>query len=387
MTKGAESANVIGIKKVGSTGSRSKNNPAMSDLQGNQGCPLRKIVQNIAQKGGKTSIDLLSSEIDGLTTIDRASAIKSIQSTRGNRYVQRIVAQAKMAVSQPGDEYEQEADQTAARIMNMSEPEIHSKVETKEKRMTMPPRNRLTLLHLESVVPGAGQPLPDPSRNFFEPRIGHDLSRVRIHTDDNAAESAKAMEAKAYTIGQNIVFDPGHYSPETYAGKRLIAHELSHVVQQDSGRITSLVQRAENPYQGPPDDFKLSSPPLANNENWEPYDPYDMERSFGLNYDKGEFGICVDNNCSNDCMGPWLDNARPQPKEESDAKKACRKENWNEFMNYCCPRGKYYDKNTKSCRIYGESIDDLNKKMKDLGPLPPKEYNDALLPEDDNRTV
>jgi len=76
-----------------------------------------------------------------------------------------------------------------------------------------------------------GEPLPKAVRDFFEPCFGYDFSRVRVHTDDPAA---RAVQARAYTLGQNIVFARGEYVPGTAEGKRLLAHELAHVVQSDS---------------------------------------------------------------------------------------------------------------------------------------------------------
>jgi lysozyme family protein len=79
-------------------------------------------------------------------------------------------------------------------------------------------------------------------RNFFEPRFGYDFSHVRIHTDARAAASARAVNALAYTVGRNIAFGDGRYTPETLEGKRLLAHELTHVVQQ-LGRGNSAMPR------------------------------------------------------------------------------------------------------------------------------------------------
>lgn len=87
------------------------------------------------------------------------------------------------------------------------------------------------------VVRGAGKPLPPSTRDFFEPRFEQDFSRVRIHTDTRAAQSARALNAYAYTVGHDIVFGAGQYAPEERAGRRLLAHELTHVVQQ--GRWTT----------------------------------------------------------------------------------------------------------------------------------------------------
>jgi hypothetical protein len=77
-----------------------------------------------------------------------------------------------------------------------------------------------------------GQPLDSGARAFMEPRFNHDFSRVRVHAGPLAAESARAVGAQAYTVGQDVVFDHGRYAPSTTEGKRLLAHELSHVVQQ-----------------------------------------------------------------------------------------------------------------------------------------------------------
>jgi hypothetical protein len=69
----------------------------------------------------------------------------------------------------------------------------------------------------------------------MEPRFGHDFSQVRVHTDSKAAESAAAVNALAYTVGRHVAFGSGGYAPNTNAGRRLMAHELSHTVQQQSG--------------------------------------------------------------------------------------------------------------------------------------------------------
>lgn len=76
------------------------------------------------------------------------------------------------------------------------------------------------------------RPLDSQDRRFMESRMGHDFSRVRIHTDERASASARSLQAKAYTVGQDIVFASGRYSPGTNEGRHLLAHELTHVVQQ-----------------------------------------------------------------------------------------------------------------------------------------------------------
>ncbi len=97
---------------------------------------------------------------------------------------------------------------------------------------------------VHDVVNSPGTPLDHPTRAFFEPRFGGDLSRVRVHTDDRAAASADAVNARAYTFGNDIAFGAGEYDPHTVPGRRLIAHELTHVVQQ-AGSGGPRVQRQD----------------------------------------------------------------------------------------------------------------------------------------------
>lgn len=86
---------------------------------------------------------------------------------------------------------------------------------------------------VHDVLNSSGQPLDEGTRAFMEPRFGHDFSQVRIHTDERAVESAEAVNALAYTVGRNVVFGEGQYAPGTYEGQMVLAHELTHVVQQD----------------------------------------------------------------------------------------------------------------------------------------------------------
>src|SRR6185437_5916538 len=85
---------------------------------------------------------------------------------------------------------------------------------------------------VNEVLRSSGQSLDADTRAFMEPRFGHDFSHVRVHTDSRAAESASAVNAQAYTVGQYIVFGSERYAPTTSNGQRLLAHELAHVVQQ-----------------------------------------------------------------------------------------------------------------------------------------------------------
>lgn len=161
-----------------------------------------------------------------------------------------------LKISQPNDPAEIEADQIADRVMRMpvedemslargwdSRNTIHRKCNTCEdegetiQRKPIPSRGSIpsqTPAHVQSAIGSGGTPLDYQTRNFFEPRLGYDLTSVRIHAGGRAAESAHTINAKAYTLGHNIVFGRGEYRPESGDGRYLLAHELAHVTQQSN---------------------------------------------------------------------------------------------------------------------------------------------------------
>lgn len=163
-----------------------------------------------------------------------------------------IAIQPKPAVSTPGGIYEQEADRVSEQVMRMPELSLqrtcdggrvspegqaeqsrqeHQRVQSKDNRSSdSGPTAAPPIVH--EALGSSGQPLNRATRAFMEPRFDHDFSRVRVHTDARAAASAQAVDAQAYTIGEDIVFGPGQYAPETSEGKKLLAHELAHVKQQ-----------------------------------------------------------------------------------------------------------------------------------------------------------
>jgi hypothetical protein len=94
---------------------------------------------------------------------------------------------------------------------------------------------------VHETLRSSGQPLGFDNLRLYEPKFGHDFSKVRIHSDRQAAESSAAIDAVAYTSGNHIVFAEGKYAPGTDSGRRLLAHELTHVVQQSRGQ--PMVQR------------------------------------------------------------------------------------------------------------------------------------------------
>src|SRR5258705_13457757 len=99
-------------------------------------------------------------------------------------------------------------------------------------------------LSVSAALRASGQSLDAHTREYMEGRFGHDFGHVRIHTDTGAVDSARAVDALAYTVGQDVVFASGQYAPNTPAGRRLLAHELTHVLQQSAGSA-SLQPRLE----------------------------------------------------------------------------------------------------------------------------------------------
>lgn len=149
--------------------------------------------------------------------------------------------QAKLTINQPKDRYEREADRVAEQVMRMPEPRMQRQVEpegekesvqTKQADGQTPDPDPSLRAKIHSLK-GHGQPLPDSTRQFFEDRIGHDFSQVRVHTDADSADMAQNLNAQAFTVGHDIVFGARQYVPESDRGRRLLSHELIHVVQQE----------------------------------------------------------------------------------------------------------------------------------------------------------
>lgn len=220
----------------------------------------------------------------------RGASIQEISASRPSATQARApLIQAKLTVSQPGDAYEQEADRVAEQVMRMPVPmesmdsrALHDSRESQAGSPTTSDRvaqvqrkcacggtcdscktgqvdegqgtvQRKSIRpqlatagsspattamsappSVDQVLRSPGQPLAPSVRAFFEPRFGTDFSQVRVHADSAAQQSAQDINANAYTLGQNIAFGPGRFAPETQEGRRLLAHELTHVVQQSS---------------------------------------------------------------------------------------------------------------------------------------------------------
>jgi len=222
-----------------------------------------------------------------------------LQRTVGNQAVQRLMKskalQAKLSIGQPRDKYEQEADRVADAVMRMPEPGVQRQDEPEEEEDTLqskPLANQITPLvqvqrqeepeeeeeEMLQAKPLAEEITPLVQRqvepeeeeeemlqaksredatsevtNDLESQInairggGRPLAEVRLHTDSQVAESARAVNAKAYTLGQDVVFGARQYSPGTSSSRKLLAHELTHTLQQrnESSILRELVQ-AEN---------------------------------------------------------------------------------------------------------------------------------------------
>jgi len=175
--------------------------------------------------------------------------------------------QPQLEMSTPGDAFEREADSVASQVMRMSEPHVQCScasgdkcpkcsAEQKEQEVqrqatdaSSPSASVPLSSPVHDAVRTSGQPLDPGTRSFMEPRFGHDFSRVRIHTEAQAEASAAALNARAYTLGNRIVFAAGQYAPSTASGRHLIAHELTHVIQQGSNQPLPMRQVAP-PTQG-----------------------------------------------------------------------------------------------------------------------------------------
>ncbi len=198
-----------------------------------------------------------------------------LQRSVGNRAVQRLIAsraiQAKLTVGAAHDPYEEEADAVAEQVMRMPttsaltgvEGRVHRATEEDEEELqakplsdTITPLVQRTVQEEElqtkrasaadsfetgedfenrlNATRGGGTPLPDPVRGFMEPRFGADFSGVRLHTDGESAQLNREVSAQAFTLGQDIYLGEGKTDLTSNDGKQLLAHELTHVVQQTS---------------------------------------------------------------------------------------------------------------------------------------------------------
>jgi hypothetical protein len=222
-----------------------------------------------------------------LSVTPLVARVSFLQRTVGNHAVGKLLEaggiQAKLAVSQPGDVHELEADRVAAAVIRMpdsrdrealtlsnhggehpgiqrtcshceEEERLHREprdgdsafLQAKEGASGMSAMTPSVQSRIDSAT-GAGRPLSESTQAFFEPRFGQDFSDVQIHTDGNAVAATTAVNARAYTRGRHIVFNAGEYQPDTDAGRHLLAHELTHVVQQQGSTTLQRQPKAPDP--------------------------------------------------------------------------------------------------------------------------------------------
>ena len=209
-----------------------------------------------------------------------------LQRTIGNQAVLRLLSrsapaiQRKLAINQPGDQYEQEADRVAEQVMRMPDPvaapTLHASAgngvslqrkcveceeEEKLQRKEIGSGPEFAPPIVQEVLDSPGQPLDKGARDFFEPRFGHDFGHVRIHTGARAAQSANAVHARAYTVGHNVVLGSGEFQDNSPLGRTILAHELAHVLQQNdrhTGPQGFLVQRSGDDAPMSPRDLQLA---------------------------------------------------------------------------------------------------------------------------------
>lgn len=224
----------------------------------------------------------------------------TLQQTLGNQALLRAVrsgtCRAKLKVSRPTDPFEQEADRVADRIMRTPaasgitspiseqggapsiqrdtwepyEPEEgliigEDQVFTKRSAASGPAPPAATESQFHRLR-GGGFPIPSSIRAWIEPRFGYDFSRVQLHTDSQSSRLADSIHARAFTYGPHLVFGEGEYAPETEEGRRLLAHELAHVVQQ--GKASPLA--APSPAGGAEISRRAADPDTIQRVVWHP---------------------------------------------------------------------------------------------------------------------
>jgi hypothetical protein len=230
----------------------------------------------MAEQWGKRARHLRDDRDKGLAAKARSSQVEAPkhpavsdlldkQRAGGNRATSRSVVQTKLTVGPAGDRHERQADKVAGDVMrNLNRQPVQRQ---EEEELQMKPlvqrqeeEEELMMKRAERVVgmeggsldadtdsriqqaKGRGRPLDDNLRSSMEGAFGTDFSKVRVHDDDNAHDTNRALQAKAFTTGSDIFFRQGDYNPSTESGQRLVAHELTHVVQQGGG--SAKVQRA-----------------------------------------------------------------------------------------------------------------------------------------------
>jgi Domain of unknown function (DUF4157) len=194
------------------------------------------------------------------SVVDRAAGFGRDFSQVPIHSIRTSAVQTKLDVSRPGDLNETEADRVSEHVMRMTDPAAPASadgdgaVASLMRQQDSAPQAGAgpDISTVPSVVHavlsnGRGRPLDPAARVFMEPRFGRDFSQVRVHADQSAADAAGRMAARAFTVGQHIVFGSRQYSPDSTAGRRLLAHELTHTIQQRNATAAAGILRQPIP--------------------------------------------------------------------------------------------------------------------------------------------
>lgn len=206
--------------------------------------PVAKVAAKEIQAKENMSLEFMPMEMSyGFMQLKPCACGGGCPRCAGNKNNNRRMLQAKLQIGAAHDVYEQEADRVADQVLAMP-------VQNGISKGTPPRIQRLTnstQTPVNAVPPSVDRVLSESGRSLepglqqdMEQRFGHDFSQVKIHTNTTAAQSATDVSAHAYTVGNNIVFAPGQFSPTSQQGKRLLAHELTHVVQQSGNRALGI---------------------------------------------------------------------------------------------------------------------------------------------------
>lgn len=238
----------------------------------------------------------------GRLTAVTPRGVAALQGSLGNQSVLRMLPhrsaaktqgalplQTKLVVNQPGDEYEQEAERVSGAVMRTPQPlpaghgdvsarrtqalqrkcscggtcdtcrssSAEGREDLQRKALTGTPGPTVAPRAVHDALHSPGRPLDSSTRSFMESRFGENFSHVRVHTGPTAEASTRAVNAHAYTVGQDLVFGEGKYRPETAEGKGLIAHELVHTLQQRGSGLT--LQRDPVKERHEPDQYSSSA--------------------------------------------------------------------------------------------------------------------------------
>lgn len=163
---------------------------------------------------------------------------------RALRTLNALPVQPKLKLNPVGDSFEREADRVAEAVTGGVEPDTVSPAVSSIQRKSSSSNGKAAVAPpgVQQVAASPGRPLSAEARSYFEPRFGRDFSGVRVHTGPDAEAASDSINAEAFTAGNSIAFAKGNYAPETGPGRKLLAHELTHVVQQEAGGVAA-VQR------------------------------------------------------------------------------------------------------------------------------------------------